>query len=368
MKDIGEFLERLGRTIGRIDAPRGWDWLRDEEEGELGSPRIERELPLGETPEVDLTASTLSLRIVPVEPGQQPRITLQGRGAEGADLRIERQGEKVVVSIQRAGELWGWAGRLRAVMAVPAGTRLRVRFNAGRLRVLGLQDAEFDLRLEAGLASFHDCSGRLLLAVNAGKVDLHDFSGLIDAHADASALNLRDVHLRGDSSLRSNAGAIRCERLRLDPGTYQLETSAGSMRIGLLPGLPISITASATLGSVSNRIGGTLPGAPVQLNAHTEMGNIRLYYDEPPATPLRPVPITDERAFGPRPAEPPEPPTAPPPPEPFTAATPATGSDDEAATDVEAETLRILGMVERHEITTDEAAALLAALRERQER
>jgi len=362
MKDIGEFLERLGRTIGRIDAPRGWDWLRDEEDSEPGGPRIERELPLGETPEAELTASALSLRIVPVEPGQQPHITLQGRGAESAELRVERQGDKVIVSVQRAGELWGWASRLRAVMAVPAGIRLRVRLNAGRLRVLGLQDTEIDLRLDAGLASFHDCSGRIHLVANAGKVDLHDFSGLIDARADASALNLRDVHLRGDSSLRSNAGAIRCERLRLDPGTYQLETSAGSMRVGLIPGLPISVTASATLGSVSNRIGGSLPGAPVQLNAHTEMGNIRLYYDEPPATPLRPVPIADERESGPRPPEPPRPS------EPFAAEMPPTRPDGDTVTDIEAETLRILGMVERHEITTDEAAALLAALREQRER
>src|SRR5579883_596538 len=106
MKDVGEFLERLGKTIGRIDGPRGWDWGRDDDDGDDG-PTVERDLTLGENPEVEveINASALSLRVVPVEPGQSPKLTLRGKGAEYADLQVEQDGNKVRVSVQRAREL-----------------------------------------------------------------------------------------------------------------------------------------------------------------------------------------------------------------------------------------------------------------------
>lgn len=388
MNDVGEFLEKLGKSIGKMDGPRGWGgWGReDDEDGETdeGAPALEQPLTFGELPELEINASALSLRIVPVEAGEAPRISLRGKGAEGAELRVETQGEAVKVSVQRGRELFGWTSHLRLDAAVPAGVRLRVRLNAGRMRIVGVRDAEYDVRADASHVSVRDCSGRMRITSNAGKIDMDGFSGVLDARADAGALRLSDVHLDGDSALRSNAGAIRCERLRLDAGEYRMETNAGSIRLGLVPGERIAVEASASLGSVNNQIGGAGDDAPVHLKVRTELGSVRIYYDGPPATPLHNVPISDEREGGPpaatQPSAPPFPstPSAPPPPpreqaiplesEPPAAtphaAEPAAATAQAAPSRGETETLRILGMVERHEITSGEAAALIAALRD----
>jgi hypothetical protein len=361
MKDVGEFLERLGKTIGKIDGPRGWDWGRDDE-GEDGGPTVEHELTLGENPEVEveINASALSLRVVPVEPGQSPKITLRGKGAESAELQVEQDGNKVRVSVQRARELMGWASHLRLTAALPQGVRVRVRLNAGRLRVLGMHDGEMDIRADASAVSVRDCNGRLRLTTNAGKVDIDGYTGVLDARADAGALNLRDVHLDGDSALRSNAGAIRCERLRLDKGDYRIETSAGSVRVGLLPGDPIAVEASASLGSVNNGIASAGSDAPVKLRVRTDLGSVRLYYDDASATPLRPVPVIDDRDSDDGTPHAAAAQTIP------MESTPSEPQTEPAAQSSGDETLRILAMVERHEITAGEAAALIAALRERQ--
>jgi hypothetical protein len=367
MKDVGDFLERLGKTIGKIDGPRSWDWGRDDDEGDEGGAAVERELDLsdGGEIEVEINASALSLRVTPLEPGQKPKIGLRGKGAESADLQVEQTGNKVKVSVQRARELMGWASHLRLTAALPADARVRVRLNAGRLRIAGMHDGEMDIRADASSVAIRDCNGRLRLATNAGKVDIDGYTGVLDARADAGAINLRDVHLDGDSVLRSNAGAIRGERLRLDRGDYKIETNAGSVRVGLLAGEPIAVDASASLGSVSNSITSAGSDAPVKLRVRTDLGSVRLYYDESSATPLRSVPVIDDRDDGAHDGEDAATPRAAAAQsipfdggeQPVQPSAPSGGGD---------ETLRILAMVERHEITPGEAAALLAALRDRQ--
>lgn len=387
MNDVGEFLEKLGKSLGKMDGPGGWGWGRDstaddgdgDDTTDDATPALKRELTFGEQPELEINASALSLRILPLEAGETPYIALHGKGAEGVDLRVDSEGGNVKVSVQRGRELFGWTSHLRLTAAVPAGIRLRVRLNAGRMRVIGVRDAEYDLRADASHVTIRDSSGRLRLSANAGKVDMDGFTGVLDARADAGALRLSDVHLDGDSSMRSNAGAIRCERLRLDAGNYQVETNAGSIRLGLLPGTPISVEASASLGSVNNQIGGSNDQAPVHLKVRTDLGSVRLYYDGPAATPLHNVPISDERAGEPatvqraderaepaaaQPAEPREQAI------PFEAGEPAAAAPESPAPAASAssrqddEMLRILGMVERREITSGEAAALIAALRD----
>ena len=139
------------------------------------------------------------------------------------------------------------------------------------------------------------------------------------------------------------------------------------------------IETKASLGSVANRIGDGPADAAATLIARTELGSIRLRHEESPPTPLRSVVFTDERGADDRDSGSYQPVDLEPvslesdegtesPHQPATRGdqAPSGGvySESAAATpDLQSETLRILGMVERHEISADDAASLLAAIR-----
>src|SRR6185437_6025643 len=103
--------------------------------------------------------------------------------------------------------------------------------------------------------------------------------------------------------------------------------------------------------------------APATLKVSSELGSVKIRYDEAPATPLHRVSVTDAR-IGAEPAAQQsdgaqaesEPGTSEPAAARASTSRPASGPSQD-------ETMRILDMVERHEITPGEAAALLNALR-----
>src|SRR5581483_4534427 len=229
-----------------------------------------------------------------------------------------------------------------------------------------LRDSELDLRTDAGKLRVNDCSGRLRIASSAGKVELEQISGTLEARTDAGAIHAEDIRLSGDSTLRASAGTVRVSGLRLLSGSHVVETSLGSVRLGLAPDSPVRIETHVSLGSVDNRVGQGPEDAPATLKVSSELGSVKIRYDEAPATPLHRVSVTDARIGAepradsgsePRHEEQPaatanEQPAA----APAGGARPASGPSQD-------ETMRILDMVERHEITPGEAAALLNALR-----
>lgn len=372
MNDLNDLLERLGRSFEKMDRRFGGFGNFGNAEGRFG-PRteddepvetIERNLVFGEEPELYLSAGMMSVSLEPLKPGESARLVLSGRHARADELEIgTRDNGAVTVDVHPH---YGWqtvdfrpwrmsGGHLRLTVYLPEGIRVHGRVDAGKFSVEGLRDAELDLRTDAGKLRIHDCTGRLRLASSAGKVSLSRVSGNLEAHTDAGAIAGEDVRLSGDSRLHANAGSINLSGVRFEAGSHLVETSLGSVRLALAADAPVRIETSATLGSINNSAGPGPADAPATLRVHTELGSIRVSREEAPATPLRAVPLTDAR----------RPEGAPPAPARAEAEqpAPATATAPTAAPANEAETLRILGMVERHEITAGEAAALLTALR-----
>jgi hypothetical protein len=407
-EEIGEFLERLGRRLKRMDRhERRWHngeerwggppWERwgehferffggrgEWDEADADVDVEERELTFGEQPELRLTVHLLSARLYQVEPGGKARIVVRGR----QDLRhveIESSGDgtgAVDVRIERRFGGFGGMARRPVDIYVPAGTRIRARADAGSLVAEGLEQAELDLRTDAGRLRVESCNGRMRLASSAGKLVVERCSGSLEAKVDAGKLQVEEFS--GTIVARTDAGSLQLRSLRLQPGEHALESSMGSIDASIVPdpNVPLRVVARASLGSVNNRIGEGPSDAPAVLHARADLGSIRIRWEERPATPLRAVPVLDEResngyASPSKPVEMRQVPLEeeqPPAGRPEAAAEPAAGAEQSGSDTAEAqssspqpsyedEVTRILGMVERHEVSAGEGASLLAALR-----
>jgi hypothetical protein len=374
MNDLGEFLERLGRRLEALDRRGGFGFHSADDEDETVET-IERDLVFGETPALRLNAGMISVAVRQTAPGERARLVLRGRRAHEEQLNIGT-GEDGAVTVDvhpryswQTVDFRPWRVRdhgLTLDVYVPQGIRLQARVEAGRMSVSGLRDAELDLRTDAGKLRVSECDGRLRIASSAGKVELERISGALEARTDAGAIHGEDIRLATDSTLRASAGTVRVSGLRLLSGHHTVETSLGSVRLGLAPDAPVRIETHVSLGSVDNRVGQGPEDAPATLKVSSELGSVKIRYDEAPATPLHRVSVTDAR-IGTEPHAEPRPesqaeeqPAATANEQP--AAAQASGSRP-ASGPSQDETMRILDMVERHEITPGEAAALLNALR-----
>ncbi len=378
MNDLGEFLERLGRRLEAMDRRGGFGFHSADDEDETVET-IERDLIFGETPALRLNAGMISVAVHQAAPGERAHLVLRGRRAHEEQLNIGT-GEDGAVTVDvhpryswQTVDFRPWRVRdhgLELEVFVPQGIRMQARVEAGRMSVTGLRDAELDLRTDAGKLRVRECNGRLRIASSAGKVELERISGVLEARTDAGAIHAEEISLSGDSTLRASAGTVRVSGLRLLSGHHSVETSLGSVRLGLAPDAPVRIETHVSLGSVDNRVGQGPEDAPATLKVSSELGSVKIRYDEAPATPLHRVSVTDARIGGepsaePRPESRAEPQSAeqPAPPPASEAPAAAQANGERPAGPSQDETMRILDMVERHEITPGEAAALLNALR-----
>ncbi len=287
MNDLGEFLERLGRRLEAMDRGGGFGFrLADDEDEKVET--IERDLVFGETPALRLNAGMISVAVHQAAPGESPRLALRGRRAHEEQLNIGTGDDGAVTVDVHPRYSWQtvdfrpWRVRdhgLQLEVFVPQGVRLQARVEAGRMSVTGLRDAELDLRTDAGKLRVRECSGRLRIASSAGKVELEGISGALEARTDAGAIHAEDIRLSSDSTLRASAGTVRVTGLRLLSGHHSVETSLGSVRLGLAPDAPVRIDTHVSLGSVDNRVGQGPEDAPATLKVSSELGSVRIRYD-----------------------------------------------------------------------------------------
>jgi len=267
------------------------------------------ELPFGQPAELELHTEFGSLALLPVEPGQSPRLELSPNASENIAVHVEKVGDTVRVSLDPH-RSFNWFGgwECRAVLYVPRDVRAAIEANAGSVSVRSLVGCELGIK------------------ANAGKIDLVDVYGLMHLAADAGSVTGRRVG--GFFNVETPAGSVRLEILDLQPGEHRVRATMGSVRLELARGIDVCVQTQTTLGSVRANYP-VRDGAPATLVLSTEMGSIRV--DEGSAV---------------RPARPPVPPT---PPEPRPA-----GEDPELE--------RILKMVEAGDLSAQDADELLRAM------
>jgi len=276
------------------------------------------ELPFSQPAELELQSEWGTLALVPVEPGQTPRLELTQGSSEHIAVHVEKVGDTVRVALdpQRS---FSWFGgwECRATLYVPRAVHAHVQTNAGSVSVRDLEDCELGIK------------------ANAGKIDLVKVQGLIHLAADAGSVTGRDVG--GYFDVETHAGSVRLEISDLQPGEHRVRASMGSVRVELARGLDVSVETHTSLGSVRNSYP-PRQSASAKLVLSTEMGSVRV--DEC-STPRR-----DRAAYAPFQPERPEP------------STPTT--EKPAREDPELD--RILKMVEAGSLSAHDADELLRAM------
>ncbi|HLZ29216.1 MAG TPA: hypothetical protein VKV73_18020 [Chloroflexota bacterium] len=274
------------------------------------------ELPFGQPAELELQTEWGNLALVPVEPGQVPRLELSRDSADNIAVHVDRQGGAVRVSLDPHRSFkWFGGWECRATLYVPRDVRAHLQSNAGSVSVRDLQGCELGIK------------------VNAGKIDLVKVYGLVHLSADAGSVTGRDVG--GYFDVETQAGSVRLDITDLQPGEHRFRAITGSVRLELARGMDVCIEARTSLGSVRNRYP-SQPSAATRLMLSTEMGSVRV--DEGAAFRAARRPTAP-----PTPSNLPERPTAAPPRE-----------------DPELE--RILKMVEAGELSAQDADELLRAM------
>jgi hypothetical protein len=270
------------------------------------------ELPFGQPAELELHTEWGNLALLPVEPGQSPRLELSQGSIEQIAVHVEKVGDTVRVALDPH-RSFNWFGgwECRAVLYVPRDVRAAIETNAGSVSVRSLVGCELGIK------------------ANAGKIDLVDVYGLMHLAADAGSVVGRGVG--GFFNVETQAGSVRLEILDLQPGEHRVRATMGSVRVELARGLDVCIQTRTSLGSVRANYP-MRDGAPATLLLETEMGSIRV-----------------EEGSAVRPPRPPAPPVPPVSPEPRS-----------SREDPELE--RILKMVEAGDLSAQDADELLRAM------
>jgi hypothetical protein len=240
------------------------------------------ELPFGQPAELELHTEFASLALLPVEPGQSPRLELSPGSTESIAVHVEKLGETVRVALDPH-RSFNWFGgwECRAVLYVPRDVRAAIETNAGSISVRSLMGCELGIK------------------ANAGKIDLVDVYGLMHLAADAGSITGRGVG--GFFNVETQAGSVRLEILDLQPGEHRVRATMGSVRLELARGIDVCIQTHSRMGSVRANYPNR-DGAPATLVLSTEMGSIQV--EEGMAVrPARP-PVMPQPPESPQPREP----------------------------------------------------------------
>ncbi len=133
------------------------------------------ELPFGQPAELELQTEWGNLSLVPVEPGQRPRLELSPGSADNIAVHVDKQGDAVRVSLdpQRSFKWLAGGWECRATLYVPRDVRAHLQTNAGSVSVRDLNGCELGIK------------------VNTGKIDLASVYGLVHLSADAGSVTGR---------------------------------------------------------------------------------------------------------------------------------------------------------------------------------
>ncbi len=215
-------------------------------------------LDFTQSPTLDFQADAVRVELVPVEAGQIARAEVDGRRTpDGSPISITKDGDVLRLRLP-----WTWADALanlergtRVRLFVPPHVRARLVIQGGKLSVQRLAGCDLSVQATAGSVELEQSRGRFSLAVDSGAV--------------------RGEHLGGTFDVRCQAGAVSLSIDALDPGTHQLRTTMGSLKVDLAPGLDVKLETSATLGAVRAAYPSN-PNAKATLVLSADLGAIKV--------------------------------------------------------------------------------------------
>jgi hypothetical protein len=302
-------------------------------------------LPFTDKPILDFEANASSVEIVPLGPGESPRIEAR---REGAQLDVKQVGQMVVVRLIGAGMDNPWGGN-------PFEHR---RGAIAEEIVRGIATAVLNSRRFGGAYTLHvPAHVQARITCNMGEVELHNLAGCdVGVFTNMGSLNVDEC--RGRFNLKAKAGRILCRRVggsidvesgmgeamldlvALDEGVHKVMSTMGSVKVDLKPGLDVKVESRTVMGSTRTRYPSRPDGKAV-LKLEAELGSVRVR-EGPPYKDPRHGDWPDWRTFWKESAPP------------AVSTSPAAPSGGELR--------KILDLVQQKKVSPEEAERLISAL------
>ncbi|MCS7002708.1 MAG: hypothetical protein NZ518_07665 [Dehalococcoidia bacterium] len=212
-------------------------------------------LPFGERAELDFKTNTGAVSVLPVPPGEAPRLELRGSNLSEAQVLVRQEGRVTRVTVEQQGGLFRWLNPrdYLITLLVPPTITARISSDAGSIdaRDLGPCDVSF--------------------VATAGRIGLRNLRGRI--HAQTIVGQIVGEALAGSLSVTSNVGEVRLGVVGLDPGQHEVRTNTGAVTIELAPRLDARVETTTSIGSVKNYYAGRSDAAAV-LRVQSDVGAI----------------------------------------------------------------------------------------------
>jgi hypothetical protein len=164
--------------------------------------------------------------------------------------------------------LGGRSRRAEVTLYVPGGLTAAARVPAGRIDAEGLGRAELDLlntmggtrvaevqglleaRSKMGRVEVERCSGNMNVRSDMGRVTVADASGTLRVRSDVGRIEVR--RFSGTLDVHSDVGAVDLDVAELAPGTHHVRSSVGRVRVWLPYGAPVHVVTWSDVGRVRN--------------------------------------------------------------------------------------------------------------------
>ena len=186
------------------------------------------------------SASSTETQTFAVE--KQPKIIIKD---DVGSIRVHRGGEEHQVVVQASRHRRALLGGEIDVQydQNTAKNSITVKARSG-WSFIGSKWVDFDITVPR--------NADLELKNDAGSITVSGIAGQISCSTGAGSVKVTDAKLRGNSKLKTDAGAITFSGT-LDPrGSYQMSSDAGSINITLPPGASFRLDARTDVGSINS--------------------------------------------------------------------------------------------------------------------
>ncbi|GAA4791149.1 DUF4097 family beta strand repeat-containing protein [Actinomycetospora chlora] len=192
---------------------------------------------------------------------------------------------------------------LAVTVRAPAGSSLRLRAGAARVRVEGRAD-EVSVHGN-GEVDLDEVTGRAELRCGAGEVRVARLGGPLRMTGGAGGVRID--HVLGPAEITTGAGRVRLGEVRADvavraaagdveiadavAGDVELGTGVGSLWVGVHAGVDAQVRLDATVGRVRSELPvrperpETVDGGPLRVRARTGAGDVTVATARTPALP-----------------------------------------------------------------------------------
>jgi hypothetical protein len=176
------------------------------------------------------------------------------------DVRVESRDGEVTVHVSTRGTWLGFRiprfGSFRSsqvTLYVPTGLTANVNVNAGEINVEDLGASDLTLRSNVGAILVRGTQGRLEARSDVGRIEVDGFSGALD--------------------VRSNVGAVDLDLADLKPGEHHVRSDVGRVRVRLPYGAPIHVVTRTDVGRVRNDFP-AVPSPSATLHVWASVGGV----------------------------------------------------------------------------------------------